>query len=59
MENNTTIEERHVKDKLALIEILKEMLQLAEREGLEIVTMKRESHSVRRKLDNDRSPTKS
>ncbi len=41
---STESEERQV---LSIDSQIKEMLQLAEREGLEIVTMKRESHSAK------------
>ncbi len=41
---STESEERQV---LSIDSQIKEMLQLAEREGLEIVAMKRESHSAK------------
>lgn len=41
---STESEERQV---LSIDSQIKEMLQLAEREGLEIVSMKRESHSAK------------
>src|ERR1700694_4462795 len=41
---STESEERQV---LSIDSQIKEMLQMAEREGLEVVTMKRESHSAK------------